>query len=141
LTRMSWAARPDGYRVKKDVEATFASRTMRWGGLLLAVFIVFHLLHFTLGAIGFAPGEYFHLGVYHNVLTAFAFWPISLFYIISMAALCLHLDHGIWSAIQTLGWSTSRNEAKLKLFSRAIALLIFLGFVSVPVSVLAGWLR
>ncbi|HUO34392.1 MAG TPA: succinate dehydrogenase cytochrome b subunit [Candidatus Acidoferrum sp.] len=141
LTRMSWQARPEGYREKKNLESTIASRTMRWGGLLLLVFIVFHILHFTLGVVGFAPGQYIPLDVYHNVLAAFALWPVSLFYIVSMAALCLHLDHGIWSAIQTLGWSTSRNERSLKIFSRVFAIAIFLGFISVPVAVMAGWVR
>jgi len=141
LTRLSWNARPDDYRTRKNLESTFASRTMRWGGLLLAVFIVFHLLHFTLGVVGFKPGQYRHLAVYQNVLAAFSIWPISVFYIVSMAALCLHLDHGIWSAFQTLGWSTSRNERSLKILSRLIAIVVFIGFVSVPVSVMAGWLH
>ena len=141
LTRLSWQARPDEYRTKKSLESTFASRTMRWGGVLLIVFIVFHILHFTLGVVGFHPGQYVPLGVYHNVLTAFTIWPISLFYILSMAALCLHLDHGIWSAFQTLGWSTSRNERSLKILSRLIALAVFIGFISVPISVMAGWLH
>lgn len=141
LTRLSWNARPDEYRMRKNVESTFGSRTMRWGGLLLAVFVVFHLLHFTLGVVGFKPGQYKHLAVYQNVLAAFSVWPVSVFYIVSMAALCLHLDHGIWSAFQTLGWSSSRNERSLKILSRLIAIVIFIGFVSVPVSVMAGWLH
>jgi succinate dehydrogenase / fumarate reductase, cytochrome b subunit len=141
LTRLRWQARPDAYRTRKNLESTIASRTMRWGGVLLIVFIVFHLLHFTFGVVGFEPGQFIPLGVYHNVVAAFAVWPLSLFYILSMAALCLHLDHGIWSALQTLGWSTSRNERALKILSRLIALGVFIGFISVPVSVLAGWLR
>src|SRR4029077_1452649 len=106
LTRLNWQARPVGYARKKDIETSLASKTMRWGGLLLAVFIVFHILHFTLGAVGFAPGQFQHLAVYQNVVAGFAVWPIALFYIISMGALCLHLDHGIWSMLQTLGWVT-----------------------------------
>jgi succinate dehydrogenase / fumarate reductase, cytochrome b subunit len=141
LTRMSWQARPTGYRVRQSRESTIASRTMRWGGLLLLVFIVFHILHFTLGVVGFRQGQYIPLGVYENVIAGFSVWPVSIFYIISMAALCLHLDHGIWSALQTLGWSTSRNEKALKVVSRLIAIAIFIGFISVPVSVMAGWIR
>jgi len=114
---------------------------MRWGGLLLAVFIIFHLLHLTGGVVGFRAGQFQHLAVYQNVVAAFAVWPIALFYIAAMCALCLHLSHGIWSMLQTLGWSTARNEAKLKLLSRVIALLVFIGFTSVPVAVMAGWLR
>ena len=58
-----------------------------------------------------------------------------------MGALCLHLDHGIWSMLQTLGWNTARNETKLRTVSRVIAIVVFVGFASVPVSVMAGWLR
>lgn len=141
LTRMSWAARPVGYKRKRDLETTFASRVMRWSGVLLVVFIVFHLLHLTLGGVGFKPGEFQHLAVYENVLAAFSVRAIAVFYVVAMAALCLHLDHGIWSMLQTLGWSNARNERDLKIISRAIAILVFVGFSSVPIAVLAGWLR
>jgi succinate dehydrogenase / fumarate reductase cytochrome b subunit len=141
LSRMSWAARPVGYQVKRDIETTFAARLMRWGGVLLVAFIVFHLLHLTAGAVAFRTGQFQDLAVYQNVVAAFAVWPVSLFYVVAMGALCLHLYHGIWSMLQTLGWNTARNQATLKNASRAIAIVVFLGFSSVPVSVLAGWLR
>src|SRR5215831_2511766 len=111
LTRMSRAARPIGYAAKRDIETTWAARTMRWGGVLLLAFVVFHLLHFTGGVVGFGAGQFKPLAVYQNVVAAFAVWPIAVFYIVAMAALCLHLDHGIWSMLQTLGWNTARNEA------------------------------
>jgi succinate dehydrogenase / fumarate reductase, cytochrome b subunit len=138
LTRLSWKARPVAYRVRKTVETTWAAKTMRWGGLLLAIFIVFHILHFTVGAVGFAPGQYRDLQVYQNVVAGFSVWPVAVFYIIAMAALCLHLDHGIWSFLQTLGWSTPRNVATLRAISRIIAVVIFAGFISVPLSVMTG---
>jgi succinate dehydrogenase / fumarate reductase cytochrome b subunit len=141
LTRMNWRARPVGYEAKKDVETTWGALTMRWGGLLLAVFIVFHLFHFTGGMVGFEPGQFEHLMVYQNVVAGFSVWPISLFYIVAMGALCLHLDHGIWSMFQTLGWATVQNTKSLRTFSRIVAILIFAGFISVPISVLAGWVR
>ena len=141
LTRMSWAARPVGYTIKRDIETTFAARIMRWGGVLLAIFVVFHLLHLTGGVVGFAPGQFQHLAVYQNVVAAFRVWPVTLFYIVAMGALCLHLYHGIWSMLQTLGWSTARNTAALKILARVIAIVVFVGFTSVPVSVLAGWLN
>jgi succinate dehydrogenase / fumarate reductase, cytochrome b subunit len=75
------------------------------------------------------------------VVAGFAVWPIAIFYIVAMGALCLHLDHGIWSMLQTLGWNTARNEPTLQIISRVIAIVVFLGFTSVPVAVLAGWLR
>jgi succinate dehydrogenase / fumarate reductase, cytochrome b subunit len=141
LTRLNWQARPQEYRMRKDLAATWASRTMLWGGVFLAVFVVFHLLHFTAGVVAFRPGQFRDLAVYQNVLAGFSNWPVSFFYILAMAALGLHIDHGIWSAFQTLGWSTVRNERSLKILSRVIALVLFFGFICVPVSVLAGWLR
>jgi len=141
LTRMSRAARPIGYALKRDVETTLAARTMRWGGLLLTAFVIFHLFHLTGGVIGFRPGQFKDLAVYQNVLAAFSVWPVALFYVVAMGALCLHLSHGIWSMLATLGWNTARNEAKLRAFSRIIAILVFAGFASVPVAVVAGWLH
>jgi len=138
LTRMSWAARSVKYTDRKNVESTLAARLMRWGGLLLAIFIVFHIMHFTLGVVGFAPGQYQDLHAYENVVAGFSVWPVAVFYIIAMAALCLHLDHGIWSMLQTLGWSTSQNEGRLRAISRVIAILIFAGFISVPLGVMTG---
>jgi succinate dehydrogenase / fumarate reductase cytochrome b subunit len=114
---------------------------MRWGGVLLVVFIIFHLLHLTGGVVGFKAGQFKHLAVYQNVMAAFAVWPVALFYILAMGALCLHLSHGIWSMLQTLGWSNARNAATLKFLSRAIAIVVFLGFTSVPVAVMGGWLH
>jgi len=72
------------------------------------------------------------------VVAGFSLWPVAVFYIIAMAALCLHLDHGIWSFLQTLGWSTARNVATLRAISRIIAIVIFAGFISVPLSVMTG---
>ncbi len=141
LTRLNQKARPIGYDTKKNIETTLAARTMRWGGVLLLVFIVFHIFHMTLGAVGFQPGQFEHLSVYNNAVAAFSVWPISLFYIVAMGALCLHLDHGIWSALQTIGWSTAQNTRTLKAVARIIAIVVFAGFSSVPIAVLAGWVR
>jgi len=141
LTRMNWQARPVGYGERKNVETSWSALTMRWGGVLLAVFIVFHLFHFTGGMVGFEAGQFEHLMVYQNVVAGFSVWPIAVFYIIAMGALCLHLDHGIWSALQTLGCVDQDNTRSLRAISRVVALIIFAGFVSVPISVMAGWLR
>jgi len=141
LTMMNREARPVGYGVKKNVETTWGAMTMRWGGVLLAIFIVFHLFHFTGGMVGFQPGQFEHLMVYQNVVAGFQNVPIALFYILAMAALCLHLDHGIWSGLQTLGWVNQDNTKSIRIVSRIVALIVFAGFVSVPISVLAGWLH
>ncbi len=141
LTRMNWVARPRGYDTKQDLVTTYAARTMRWSGVILILFIIYHLLHFTAGMVGFTPGQFQHLEVYANVVAGFSVWYVTLFYILSMACLCLHLDHGIWSMLQTLGWNNARTSWGLQALSRGVALVVFLGFISVPVAVMAGWLR
>ena len=141
LTRMSRAARPHGYDTKESIATTYAARTMRWSAVILVLFIVYHLLHLTGGVVGFQPGEFRDLSVYHNVVAGFSVWYVSLFYIVAMACLCLHLDHGIWSLLQTLGWNNARTTSTLRTLSRAVALAVFVGFISVPVAVLAGWVR
>ena len=141
LTRMNWAARPESYDTKQSIATTYAARTTRWSGAILVLFIVYHLLHLTAGRVGFRAGEFQHLSVYHNVVTGFSVWYVALFYVVAMACLCLHLDHGIWSALQTLGWNDARSTPLFRALSRVAALAVFLGFISVPVAVLAGWVR
>ena len=140
LTRMNWAARPLAYDTKDSIATTYAARTMRWSAVILVLFVVYHLLHLTAGTVGFQPGTYVPLSVYHNVVGGFSVWYVSLFYVLAMACLCLHLDHGIWSMLQTLGWSTARNERGLKVLSRVIAVVVSLGFVAVPAAVMLAWL-
>lgn len=141
LSRLSLTARPTGYGTYRPIETTFAALTMRWSGVLIAVFVIFHLLHLSTGAVGFRPGQYVPLAVYHNMVLAFAQWPITVGYVLAMAALCLHLDHAVWSMLQTVGWSPARRTRALKTLSRIVAAAVFAGFVSVPLAVLAGWVR
>jgi succinate dehydrogenase / fumarate reductase, cytochrome b subunit len=141
LTRLNWAARPRGYYTKRSMATTYAARTMRWSGVILILFIIYHLLHLTAGAVGFRPGEFHHLSVYGNVVAGFSVWYVALFYIAAMACLCLHLHHGIWSMLQTLGWNSARTTVALQVLSRGLAFIVFAGFISVPVAIMAGWLR
>jgi succinate dehydrogenase / fumarate reductase cytochrome b subunit len=141
LTLMNWAARPAGYLTKKSIAATYASLTMRASGVILALFVIYHLLHLTAGVTGFGPGQFEHLSVYNNVVAGFSVWYVSLFYILAMAALCLHIDHGFWSMFQTLGWNNARLTPALRILSRGLAIVAFVGFIAVPVAVLAGWLH
>jgi len=141
LTRMSRAARPHGYDTKESIATTYAARTMRWSAVIVVLFIVYHLLHLTGGVVGWEPGQFRDLSVYHNVVAGFSVWYVSLFYIVAMACLCLHLDHGIWSLLQTLGWNNARTTSTFRTLSRGVALAVFVGFISVPVAVLAGWVR
>jgi succinate dehydrogenase / fumarate reductase cytochrome b subunit len=139
LTLDSWAARPQGYKRWAAKDSTYASRTMRWGGLILFFFVIFHILHFTLGTVhpDFRAGD-----VYHNVVAGFQIWPVSVFYVISMILLALHLDHGVWSMCQTLGWT---SHPAYKRWARgaalAFALVVGIGNCSFPIAVLAGWVR
>src|SRR5262245_40855359 len=105
LTLTSRRARPVGYREQRWRESTYASRTMRWGGVILLLFVIYHLLHFTTGTVhqSFIEGD-----VYHNFVAGFRSVPVSLFYIFAMLALGLHLRHGLWSMCQTLGVSHPR---------------------------------
>jgi succinate dehydrogenase / fumarate reductase cytochrome b subunit len=141
LTRMNWAARAHAYDSKRSLASTYSSLTMRLSGVILAVFVVYHLLHLTLGAVGFKRGEFRHLEVYQNVLAGFSVWWISLFYLVAMAALCLHLDHGVWSMFQTLGLNDARSTRVLRTVSRGVAIVVFAGFITVPIAVLAGWIH
>jgi succinate dehydrogenase / fumarate reductase cytochrome b subunit len=140
LTRVNWAARPQGYDTKRSLAATYASLTMRATGVLLVVFIIYHLLHMTAGVVGFQPGQFHHLSVYKNALAGFSVWYVTLFYVLAMAALCLHLDHGIWSMLQTLGLNNARATPALRAVSRVLAIILFAGFCAVPIAVFAGWL-
>ena len=140
LTLQQNAARPVKYVKKANLNSTYASRTMMWSGPIIAAFIIFHLLHFTFGTIH--PGGPFDVhNVYNNVVTGFQVWPVSLFYIIAMVMLCYHLYHGLWSMFQSLGFSHPVYTPWLKLFAKVFAILIAAGNISIPVAVLAGFIK
>jgi succinate dehydrogenase / fumarate reductase cytochrome b subunit len=138
LRRASRAARPDAYVAGTRIHTTYASRTMRWGGVIILLFVIYHLLHLTWGTLhpAFVPGD-----VYHNVVTGFQVWWVSLFYIAAQAALGFHLYHGLWSMFQSLGWSHPRFDLWRNGFAHAFAWLITLGNISFPVAVLSGLVR
>jgi succinate dehydrogenase / fumarate reductase cytochrome b subunit len=126
------------YQKKQYEKTTYAARTMWWGGIILALFVIYHILHFTTGHLhlrGFQHGR-----VYANAVAAFQVWYICLIYIFAMGALCLHLYHGFWSAFQTLGVANPARIKLLKGISRGAALFIFLGYISVPVAIFVGYL-
>jgi len=138
LTRTSWKARPIPYKVVTPDASTYASRTMRWSGPILFLFIVYHLLHFTIGSVhpAFVEGE-----IYRNVIVGFSFWPVAAAYVIAILALGLHLRHGAWSMLQTLGASHPQWDRLRNLAATAFTVIIVLGFISVPLAVLAGVLK
>ena len=138
VTRASWAARPVGYRRLDAVETTYAARTMRWGGVILILFLVFHLLDLTIGS---ANPAYVELDPYHNMVVSFSRWPVAVSYLVAMGALCLHIYHGIYSGCQTLGLNHPRYNAWRRGVAAVYAIAVAAGFASVPVAVLAGWVR
>lgn len=130
-------ARPVEYSQKKSINSSYASRTMYWSGPIILAFVIFHLLEFTAGYIH--PGSQFIEGdVYHNVIAGFSVWWISAWYIFSMILLGFHLRHGIWSMFQSVGYNHPRHTPLLKKAAFIIAILIVLGYISIPISVLAG---
>jgi len=138
LTLESWRARPIGYQQQAWKESTYASRTMRWGGVILLLFVIYHLLHFTTGT---AHPDFVEGDVYHNFITGFQSVPASIVYIIAMIALGFHLRHGVWSMCQTLGVSHPRYIRLAHIAAWLFAALIVVGNISFPVAVLAGILK
>src|SRR3954469_11302556 len=141
LTQIKRAARPIGYAKRSPQVSTLASRSMRWGGLLLLVFIVFHILHFTTGTVfpvASRPDAQYPAfsehDAYGNVISAFRNPWVTLFYIVSMLFLMLHLFHGAWSSVRTLGMTKASPNPLHRRVSTAIALAVWLGFTAVPVA-------
>jgi succinate dehydrogenase / fumarate reductase cytochrome b subunit len=140
LTRQSRAARPVGYARNERQVATVASRTMRWGGVLLLVFIVLHILHFTTGTLRPA-GVFSNADVYANVVSSFRIWWVALFYVVAMIALGLHLFHGAWSSVRSLGVSPTSPQPLHRRISMVIAIFVWAAFTAVPLAVFAGFVR
>ncbi|MFI5007287.1 MAG: succinate dehydrogenase cytochrome b subunit [Solirubrobacterales bacterium] len=134
LTLENRAARPVGYRRQHRIESTYASRTMVWSGPILALFIAFHLADLTFGAV--TPG-FVHGDVYNNLILTFSRVPASAFYILAMLALGLHLYHGIWSGLQTLGANHPRWNALRNRIAAVVAAVVMVGNISIPLAVLA----
>lgn len=135
LARMSQKSRPIAYKRWCVVGSDFASRTMRWTGPLVGIFIVYHLLHFTTGTIhpDFHDGQ-----VYHNVTTGFRVWYVSAVYIVAMLALLAHLYHGAWSMFQSLGLNHPKYNRLVRALATIVTLVVVIGFISIPVAVLVG---
>jgi succinate dehydrogenase / fumarate reductase, cytochrome b subunit len=134
------AARPINYIKKANLNSTYASRTMLWSGPIILAFLIFHLLHFTFGTVH-PGGPFDEHNVYNNVVTGFQYWPVSFFYIIAMVLLCYHLYHGLWSMFQSLGFSHPVYTPWLQRFAKVVAILIAAGNISIPVCVLAGFIK
>ncbi|HEX5385457.1 MAG TPA: succinate dehydrogenase cytochrome b subunit [Gemmatimonadales bacterium] len=137
LARRRQAARPVGYVQREPQVSTFASRTIRWGGVLILIFIIIHLLQFTTGTIlpGFIEGD-----PYRNVLTGFHNPVVVVFYLIALAALGLHLYHGVWSSGRSLGAAPAEPNTFRRPVAVVLAVFIWLGFTIIPIAVFFGWI-
>jgi len=135
LSQRSRAARPKAYGKNQDLSLTYASRTMRWGGVIILLFIVYHILHFTTGQ---AHPEFVYGAVHQNYVSAFQSPLIFGVYLIAQTALAFHLYHGVWSFFQTLGLSHPKYDHLRRAAAAVFAVVIFIGFLTPATLVLAG---
>jgi succinate dehydrogenase / fumarate reductase, cytochrome b subunit len=140
LTRRNRAARPVRYRHR--VRGSTTTRTMRWGGAIIGLFVVYHVLDLSVGALhpGFVAGD-----VYHNVVTDFRHWYVTAVYTVAVLATGLHLRHGLWAATRSLGGrvrvSKAGSTGAAAAIAAAIAVVIAAGFLAVPLSIQLGLVR
>lgn len=137
LARISQKSRPVGYKRWRAIGSDFASRTMRWTGPLIGLFIVYHLLHFTVGVIHPAFDEQ---NVYQNIIRGFQVWYVSVIYIIAMLALSLHVYHGAWSMFESVGINHVKYNRLIRALATLVTVVIVVGFISIPVAVLLGFI-
>ena len=147
LTRENMAARPVNYARWEPTAASYASRTMVMSGIIVGVFIVYHLLHYTVmvqaPGLGLNGQEFaaledkdLHHDIYRMIILGFSNGWVSLFYIVGVGLLCLHLSHGVSAMWQSLGWKKSSYGPSLECLAKGGSLLIFLGYISIPLAVL-----
>lgn len=144
LTLENRAANPAGYAVKKQLKASFASENMIWTGLLIAAFVIYHLLQFTIHVtpdIVVGVDAVGRVDVFKMVVSSFQHGLIVVLYAAAMVTLFLHLSHGIPSFLQTMGWN---NDKTIPVFGKAgkvVAAVLFVGYVSIPLAILTGILK
>lgn len=143
------SARPVSYAKNSTIQASLASRTMAYSGLLLLTFLIYHLAHFTLGYTN--PDHYSHEyilkngdvvhDVYAMVILGFQDPTISISYIVFMVFLALHFSHALGSMLQTLGILAPKHNPTIQKISTGLGLLVFIGNCSMPLSILLGYVR
>jgi succinate dehydrogenase / fumarate reductase cytochrome b subunit len=145
LSLRNQEARPESYALKRAVASSFSSRTMLLSGAVLLAFIVYHLLHFTIGATN--PQQFRlidELGrhdVYSMTILGFQQPLVAISYILAMGILGLHLAHGVASIFHSMGWSRPKTAPLIELAGRLVALLLVIGNISIPISALLGWIQ
>lgn len=147
LTFQNRQAKPQGYAISKHLSSTFSSRTMIWTGLIVLVFVVYHLLHFTFQITSVPVKSYEHLDhlnrpdVFKMVVTSFQDLAVVLLYACGLTALMLHLLHGIQSLFQTTGLNNDSLMPKIKTFGYLIAVVVFVAYLAIPAVIMAGLLK
>jgi succinate dehydrogenase / fumarate reductase, cytochrome b subunit len=132
-------ARPARYAAGREHQvSTWASRSIRWGGALILAFLVYHILHFTIGT---AHPDFIEGDPYHNVAAGFRTLPVVAFYLIAMIAVGLHLYHGVWSSGRSLGMTPPSPRPLRRTVALVLALLVWLGFSVIPIAVYSGVVR
>ncbi|MGI9665774.1 MAG: succinate dehydrogenase cytochrome b subunit [Acidimicrobiia bacterium] len=137
LTRRNWEARGwDRYDHQRSyAAANYASRTMRWGGIIILLFVLFHIADLTLG---WTNPEFEHGEVYHNIVTSLTRTPVAILYLVAQFALAFHIYHGGWSLFQSLGWANPKYNGWRRGFAAGFAALIFIGNVAIVLAVWSG---
>ena len=133
-------ARPSAYSKRENIASSYASRTMYWSGPIILAFVIYHLLHLTAGVVH-PGGDFVDADVYHNVVTGFQVWYVSAWYIFSMILLAFHIRHGAWSMFQSLGINHPRHTPILKKAALTLAVVIAVGYISIPLSILLGFVK
>jgi len=137
LARRAHAARPVRYAHRPKVQGSYAARTMRWGGVIILLFVIYHVLDLTTGTLNPVGDKQ---RPYANVVADFApdRWYVTLFYTLAILAIGFHLRHGIFSAVRTLGQQTARGERIARMTALVLSVVLVAGFLSVPFAVLTG---
>lgn len=136
LTARDRRARPVGYTRQRMAVATWAGRTMRWSGVLLAAFILFHLLHLTTGT--FRPAPFAFTDVYQNVIGGFRIPWVAAVYLFAMVLVAMHLYHGIWASFRTLGAAPLSPAPLRRRLGAALTFVLWLGFTLIPLLIVIG---
>jgi succinate dehydrogenase / fumarate reductase cytochrome b subunit len=139
LWRRANQARTVRYQVKRNLASSISSRTMRWGGLTILLFVIWHLIEFTIGKVNIKGGA--KNDPYNLLVDSFSgsSWWMVVIYLLALLALALHLHHGTFSACQTLGWTnTAASRARARIFGWVLAIVIAGGFALVPIFIAAG---
>nr|WP_284500849.1 succinate dehydrogenase cytochrome b subunit [Bowdeniella massiliensis] len=133
------SARGSKYVARRTLAQTYASRTMRWGGVILLLFIIFHILQFTTLTIQLG-GNYLQMTPYDRMVVAFGEWYVWVIYLIAILALTMHVRHGVWSAMATLGGNKKRRQDTIDLVAIFVAAIVLVGFMLPPTAILFGWI-